>query len=177
MKRALSYISFLMVFLLGDLVSAQADGGYFSWMDGNRKGFLAGIYLGFSNVSYSNGSTQSGSGFSAGANLGSGINDRLLVNFRYRYTYSDLDIIFNTFAWTGDVVYFPVENNGLCLNAGFGPTLVVPEFGVSKSGTVFYFGAGYEITRHLILFLDYGSASVDNLTGNSLNLGLNILAY
>ncbi len=176
MKAIISFL-FVAWFLMGDWAVAQSDDGYFSWMNGNRKGFLAGIYLGYSNVSYSNGSTQSGSGFSAGANFGSGVGENLLICFRYRYTYADLDMLFHTFAWTGDAMFFPRKGFPFCINVGLGPTLVVPEFGVSKSGTVFYIGAGYEVTKHMILLIDYGTASVDNLTGNSLNIGLNVLAY
>lgn len=172
MKKFLVFLFVLM------LLGASAD--LYAWPDGNREGLLLGVTAGFGNVEMSSGSTSdSGMGWMAGCYIGNGFNEQLLVSFRYRYTNVTInDMGFSCFAWTGDVIYFPVRNQNWFLNAGFGPALVAPEFGESKSGWTFYGGIGYEITKYLFISVDFAHATLaDGLSGNQILFAVSAIGY
>lgn len=154
----------------------------YAWPDGQRQGLLLGITGGIGNMEIEhNSNSADDTCYMAGVYIGAGLTEQFLVSFRYRYHNVEIDnITYHTFMWTGDLMFFPVPDMGLFLNAGIGRALVDPDVAgaQSKSGVVFYGGIGYELTKWVFLAVDYSRADLeDDYTGSTILVSISIIGY
>ncbi|MBP7583626.1 MAG: hypothetical protein KBA61_06310 [Spirochaetes bacterium] len=172
----------IMLVVLALVLTVSMGSTAFAWPDGNREGLLLGLTGGFANVEFESGSrSEDGTGFMAGALLGIGLNEQVLLSFKYRYYNVTPDVItYHTFTWCADLIFFPVQGNGLFLNGGLGRALVDPDaYGAqSKGGMILYAGVGYEIVKWFFLSIDYGRANLeDDMTGTTITISATLLGY
>lgn len=153
-----------------------------AWPDGERSGLVLGVTGGLANVAFDSGSSsESGLGYMAGVMIGAGIGEQLILDFKYRYWYSDInDVVYHTWSWCGDIIYFPVKNNGFFLNGGFGGALALADVGgaEAKGGTLIYGGVGYEITKYVFLSVDFGLGSfADDISSRTITFSVSAVGY
>ena len=153
-----------------------------AWPDGQKDGFLLGATGGIANVEFDTGSTsKSGTGYMAGIMSGAGIGEQFMLNFKFRYWNTDVDTItYHMWTWCGDLMFFPVKDNGFFLNGGLGRALALADVprAEAKGGVFYYIGAGYEITKWLFLSADYGIGSFDdNIDGRTITFAVSVIGY
>lgn len=169
----------IFVVMIAAMMSSSAA---FAWPDGKRDGLILGITGGVANVAFDSGSSsESGLGFMGGAMIGAGIGEQLIVDFKYRYWYADIDsVAYHTWTWCGDITFFPVQQNGLFLNGGIGRALALPDIAgaEAKGGMFFYAGVGYEISKWVFLSVDYGIGSFDDdISSGTLTFSISAVGY
>lgn len=175
MKKSGIFIA-VFLFIVCSVSAVQA------WPDGQRQGLLLGITGGIGNMEMEfKDNSYDDTCYMAGLYIGAGLTEQFLLSFRYRYHNAEInDITYHTFMWTGDLMFFPVPDMGLFLNAGIGRALVDPDAAnaQSKSGVVFYGGIGYEITKWVFLEVDYSRADLeDDITGSTILFSISIIGY
>ncbi|MBN1499740.1 MAG: hypothetical protein JW982_06290 [Spirochaetes bacterium] len=154
----------------------------FAWPDGEKTGLLMGVTTGFESASFDDGSeSDSGTGFMVGTVLGYGINEKFLLDFKFRYWNVGIDdVTYHTWMWCADAMYFPVADNGFFLNAGAGRVLTLPDVdnAVDKSGNLVYFGIGYEIFDYIFISVDYAAGFYeDDLSSGTLTFAVSAIGY
>lgn len=173
---------FFIVLMSVVFASLMFSSPVLAWPDGSREGLVLGVTGGVSNVEFDSGSSsESGLGFMAGAMIGAGLNEQFIIDFKYRYWYADIDdIAYHTWSWCGDLIFFPVKDNGLFINGGIGRALALPDIAgaEAKGGMFFYAGAGYEITKWVFLSVDYSIGSFeDDISSGTLTFSISAVGY
>lgn len=176
MRKLISYFSFTCLLICTMVTSA------FSWPDGRREGLLIGMTYGLADVILdSDTKSSSGPGFLNGFNIGVGITDQFLIDFKYRFWISDnKDITYYTASFYGDLMYFPVKDNGFFVNGGTGRALIRPDISgeEAKYGMFFSGGIGYEITKWIFISADYSRSNFkDNINSDTLTFSVCLIGY